>query len=79
LTDASGKLTYTYNVDGTLNTITALDKDAIPLYIATYAYNVDGTLNTITWEVSGYNLDNIVDTFSYNVDGTLNEINTVWS
>jgi hypothetical protein len=54
-------LSFSYNLDGTVDTISSTSKTL------TFGYNLDGTVDTITDGT-------ITRTFSYNLDGTVDQI-----
>lgn len=58
---------YTYNPDGTVNTIT----DTVNGAVTTYAYNGDGTIHTETRSLNG---NTLTLTYAYNPDGTISGI-----
>ncbi len=63
-------LTFGYNGDGTIQSVTEKD-GATVVKTSTFTYNADGTINTVTAIAGG---KTVVTTFGYNGDGTINTV-----
>jgi hypothetical protein len=67
----AGTVTYAYNSDGTIDTITHATS---PVGTISHDYNADGTLNYIELALTDPITLTIRDTYAYNADGTINTV-----